>query len=51
MPLNMATEPFVGLRTFVGLDELFFPTTFFVDPGFISFRVPTSLKLLAPVEN
>jgi hypothetical protein len=39
---------FVGLRTFVGLSELLFPTTCIVDPGLIYFRVPTNPKTIGP---
>jgi hypothetical protein len=42
VPLNTTIEPFVGLP------ELFFPTTYDVDPGFISLRIPKNPKTIGP---
>jgi hypothetical protein len=42
VPLNTTIEPFVDLL------ELFFPTTYVVNPGFISFKVPTNPKTISP---
>jgi hypothetical protein len=42
VPLNMKMEPFGGLF------EMFFLTACVVDPGFISFMVPTNPKTIGP---